>query len=147
MVWMLLLKKCACRYLRPTGNCSLSASGWPSTKSASTSWQLFTQIRHFITQFWAIIDGSNIFWIWALFGGAPSGVPTLLLFWNRTIFVIIIIISISTIISSKIDCHHRYHHLHYYDHIRHHTDAQFEIIDNDDVQTAVAWKTYSNRPF
>ena len=77
---------------------------------------------------------------------APSGVLTLL-FWNRIIFVIVIIISISTIISSNIDCHQRYHHLYYYDHIHHHTDVQFEIIDNDDVKTAVAWKTYSNRPF
>ena len=27
----------------------------------SVNWQLFTQIRHFITQFSAIIEGSNLF--------------------------------------------------------------------------------------
>ena len=111
------------------------------------NWLPFTPIGHFITQHWVIIEGSNLFEFEFSFWGAPSGVPTLLLLWNRIIFAIVIIISISTIISSNIDCHHRYHHLYYYDHIRHHTDAQFEIIDNDGVKTAVAWKTYSNRPF
>ena len=110
------------------------------------NWQLFTQIRHFITQLdersSRVPTFLNLSSLWA----APSGVPTLL-FWNRIIFVIVIIISISTIITSNIDCHHRYHHLYYYDHIYHHTDVQFEIIDNDGVKTAVAWKTYSNRPF
>ena len=57
--------------------------------------------------------------------------------------------------------HHQYQHHHQQQHwlssslssfillwsYSHHTDAQFEIIDNDGVKTAVAWKTYSNRPF
>ena len=144
MVWIdVTIKKCSCRYFRPAGNCSFSTSGVGGGGGGIGSFLHRSAISSLSSERSSMVPTFlNLSSLW----GASSGVPTLL-FWNRIIFVIVIIISISTIITSNIDGHHRYHHLYYYDHIYHHTDAQFEIIDNDDVKTAVAWKTYSNRPF
>ena len=54
-------------YLRWWGGGGGGGGGWGGggiykvCLDCSVNWQLFTQIRHFITQFSAIIEGSNLF--------------------------------------------------------------------------------------